>query len=115
MDELEAAGGLLHLVRLEVAYEMPSGSADDVHLRHRFLDAVLAEDCQAGIDRLLRAVGAETLGHGDDRDVVGVAAGLGDALADRLEVRGDAHRIATMAPKRAPSALRRCDGRKSDS
>src|SRR5438270_8556439 len=111
MDERETAGDQSHLVGLEMADEVPSRVLYVFHLPQGFLDAVLAEGRQAGGERLAAAVGAETLGDGDDGDLVRVAAGAGDPVADGREVLLDGHRTATSAPNLAPSALRRCEGR----
>src|SRR5438552_2705094 len=105
-------GSLFDLVRLQVADQVPGGVSDQLHLWQRFLDSILAEDGQPGLHRLPASVPTKALGDGDDGDLVGVAARAGDALAHRLQILGDAHLIATMAPKRAPSGVRRCEGRK---
>ncbi len=97
LDARERCGGLLRLVRLEVADEMPPcrdiGRVGD--LLQAFLHLVLAELPLPGRPRLAHAVGAERLRDGDQRDLgcrPSRAAGrLGDPLPDFGEVAGDGH------------------------
>src|SRR5712692_7248641 len=92
---------------------MPGPRLDGIHLHHPLLDPVLTEDRQAGVQCRPADLGTEAFGNGDDRDLARVTPRARDSLPDRSEILGDAHRNATMAPKRVPSGLRRCDGRKS--
>src|SRR5438067_13302796 len=110
VDELELPGSLLDLVGLEVADEMPRRAAHGGHLGQRLLDPVLAEDGQARVERLLALGRAKALRDGDDGDLVRVASGACDSVADRREVGCDGHRKATIAPNRVPSGWRRCEG-----
>ena len=110
LDELELPGRRLHLVCLEVTDEMPRRAAQGLHLAERLLDAVLAEDRQAGVERLLAFGRPKAFGDGDDGDLVRVPSGVRDAPAHILQVGGDAHRKATIAPNLVPSGWRRCEG-----
>ena len=95
-----------------MADEVPLPSLHLTHLLQRLLDAVLAELAQAGLERLLADFRPEPFGDRDDGDLVRVASGPCDAVANGGEVLGDAHRKATIAPKRLPSGWRRCDGKR---
>ena len=112
MDEHKPAGGSPGLVRLQVADKVPLRALYRVHLRHRLLDAVLAQDSQPSIEGRPADLRPESLGDRDDSDLFGVTAGLGDALANRPEVFLDAHLSATIAPNLVPSGMRRCDGKR---
>src|SRR5206468_4122050 len=75
MDERKPAGGGPGLVRLQVADEVPLRALYRVHLHHRLLDSVLAQDSQPGIEGRPADLWPEPLGDRDDRDLLGVAAG----------------------------------------
>ena len=72
-----------------MADEVPIGSFDLIHLRHRFLDPILTQVSQAGLECEPANAGVESLGHGDECDVVGVPSGTGDSFSDRGEPFGD--------------------------
>src|SRR5438445_10361858 len=94
---------------------MPLRAADLGHLVHCLLDAVLAEVGQPGLERLAADIGAEAFGDRHDGDHLQVTSRSLDALADRGEVGGDAHRNATIAPNRVPSGWRRWEGKREPS
>src|SRR5207253_5931141 len=103
LDQGEPASGQANLVGLQMADEVPLPSLHLTHLLQRLLDAVLAELAQAGLERLIADLRPKSFCNCDDRDLVRVASGPCDLVANGGEVLGDAHRKATMAPKRLPS------------
>ncbi len=76
---------------------MPFGIGKQVHFGNGLMDPVLAEDPQTCAQRFPANRDVESLGDGDDRDAVRLAAGASDALADLGEVLGDVHRVARAA------------------
>ncbi len=86
---------------------MPFGLRKLIHLGQRLMYAVLAQDVQARDEGFAAHRDVEAFGNGDDSDVVGIAAGATYTFANRGEVSGNAHRIATIAPNRVPSGWRR--------
>jgi hypothetical protein len=86
MDRVEQRHGVRRLVRLKLPDQMQtdivSRGLERGPFRRRLLHPVLAEHALASIDQRLDRGGVVRLGHGDQRDVIGAAAGdlcgLGD-------------------------------------
>ena len=104
VDRLNPArtrGGLLRLVGLQVADEVPLEReiAQRVDLVEAFLNAILAEVALAGRRGRAHGVGIERLGNGDERDASRAAARRAapphDAAAHGLELRGISARLRT--------------------
>ena len=86
VDGVEKPHGVLGLVALQVADEVPNAAAEFLDLAARFLDLVLAEVDLAGVGRGPDVLGTERLGNGDEADVgrvaPGTAGGARDAVAN---------------------------------
>ena len=81
-----------HLVALQVADEVPAHRhVDRLHLRQRFLHAVLAHVVDAGLPRGADRLGAVRLRDGDERDALAMPAAR-DRAVDPSPRVGDARR-----------------------
>ena len=94
VEEVGALGHDAGLVALQAADEVPDHVVSEgVGFVGELAGAVLAEVAQARVEGGAEHVEAVRLGHGDERDVVRIAAGsgagVGDALADGVEAGGE--------------------------
>jgi len=112
VDERKPVGRQARLVGLQMADQMPPGSLDGLHLGQGLLNSVLTQLGKSSIQRGQALGGGESLRYRDYGYLVRIPTCPLDLLANYLKALGDAHRIATMAPKRVPSGKRRCDGKR---
>ncbi len=94
MNEGKAVHHRAHLVRLQMADEVPGGGGAQLRdFRQGFLHVVLAEVPQPSVERLAQAGGLNLLGRADQYNVGGVAARPGGGLLDsggyRVDVFGN--------------------------